>query len=165
MTVRVRDAAYHLGAASGWTLSNLAMQKMLYMADMNFVGINGIRLVDEPFEAWDYGPVLPSLYHDCKAFGSKPVPHVFWGAYLIGGTPEANIIESAWQALRSDTPGQLVSNTHRHDGAWAKRYIAGAKGIKITDSDMIDEYRNRTAAASSADEGYPSGGISQAVAG
>lgn len=77
MTVRTIDAARYLSILSGWKLSNLQMQKILYMADMNFVGQTQQRLLDEDFEAWDYGPVLPSLYHKCKAFGAKHVPDVF----------------------------------------------------------------------------------------
>lgn len=136
-------AAKHLCKASGWRLSNLQLQKMLYMADMIFTGMNGRRLIDEDFEAWDYGPVIPTLYHRCKSFGSKPVPDIFWGVGNIDGTPEAEILEDAWRNLRGRTPGQLVENTHWEQGAWAKHYAPGARGIKIPTGDMIEEYRRR----------------------
>lgn len=144
MTVRVTDAAKYLCEESNWKLSNLQLQKILYMADMNFVGQGNSRLVDEDFEAWDYGPVLPSLYHKCKAFGSKPVPDVFWGAQDIAGTDEARILQLAWSKLKSASPGQLVNATHSNLGAWVRRYVAGAKQIKILTQDMIDEYARRT---------------------
>lgn len=144
MTVRVNDAACHLCEGSGWKLSNLKLQKILYMADMNFVGRNSVRLLDEDFEAWDYGPVLPSLYQKCKAFGSKPIPHVFWGARNISGTVYAKMLDLAWEKLRSATPGQLVEATHSGQGAWVRRYIPGAKQIKILTQDMIEEYARRT---------------------
>ncbi len=139
-------AAKHLCQLSGWRLSNLQLQKLLYLADMNFVGRNGSRLIDEDFEAWDYGPVLPSLYHKCKAFGSKPVPDIFWGVPAISGTSEAAALGLAWESLRTQTPGQLVENTHWSHGAWAKHYAPGAKGVKIQTGDMIDEFRRRVAA-------------------
>ena len=144
MTVQVNDAASYLCGRSGWQLSNLKLQKMLYMADMNFVGQNGVRLLNEDFEAWDYGPVLPSLYQKCKAFGSKPIPHVFWGAKDITGTAEAKMLDLAWENLKSATPGQLVEATHSKLGAWVRRYVPGAKQIKIVTSDMIEEYARRT---------------------
>ncbi|WP_209018555.1 Panacea domain-containing protein [Endobacterium cereale] len=136
-------AAKHLCEISGWRLSNLQLQKLLYLADMNFVGATGERLVDEDFEAWDYGPVLPSLYHRCKSFGSKSVPDVFWGVGSIAGRPEAEMLDTAWENLKSQSPGQLVENTHWDQGAWAKRYVPGAKGVKIATGDMIEEYRRR----------------------
>lgn len=145
MTVSSREAARFLCETSGWQLSNLELQKMLYLADMNYVGQGNGRLVTEDFEAWDYGPVLPSLYHSCKAFGSKSVPDIFWGVRDISGDPESHILRRAWENLRSQSAGQLVENTHWSGGAWAKRYTAGAKGIKISTADMIDEYDARRA--------------------
>lgn len=144
MTVRVNDAAHYLCERSGWKVSNLQIHKILYMADMNFVGQGNGRLVDEDFEAWDYGPVLPSLYHKCKAFGSKSVPQVFWGHSDISGSPEAEMLDLAWEHLKSATPGQLVQTTHSSMGAWVRRYVAGAKQIKIFTQDMIEEYARRT---------------------
>lgn len=144
MTTRVENAAHYLCQLSGWKLSNLQLQKMLYLADMNFVGQGRGRLVDEDFEAWDYGPVLPTLYHACKAFGPKPIPNVFWGAEDISGTPEAEMLAIAWEKLKGQNAGRLVENTHWSGGAWAKRYVPGAKGIRISSEDMVDEYRNRT---------------------
>ncbi|WP_425963765.1 Panacea domain-containing protein [Rhizobium nepotum] len=143
--ISTSSAAKHLCDISGWRLSNLQLQKMLYLADMVHVGTRGSRMIDENFEAWDYGPVLPSLYHSVKAFGSKSVPNVFWGARSIQGTAEAAVLQEAWDNLQSMSPGELVENTHWAKGAWAKRYVPGAKGIKISTDDMIDEYRNRTA--------------------
>lgn len=136
-------AAKHLCKVSGWRLSNLQLQKMLYMADMIYTGTNQERLIDEDFEAWDYGPVIPSLYHRCKSFGSKPVPDIFWGVRNIDDTDEAEIIEDAWHNLRGRTPGQLVENTHWEHGAWAKHYAPGARGITIPTGDMIEEYQRR----------------------
>ena len=144
MTVQVNDAASYLCERSGWQLSNLKLQKILYMADMNFVGQKQVRLLNEDFEAWDYGPVLPSLYRKCKAFGSKPIPHVFWGAQSIDGTAEAKMLALAWENLKSATPGQLVEATHSGKGAWVRLYVPGAKQIKIQTQDMIEEYARRT---------------------
>lgn len=145
MTLRVNDAAAYLCDKSGWRLSNLPLQKILYMADMNFVGINGHRMLDEDFEAWDYGPVIPSLYHKCKAFGAKPIPPVFWGAKDITGTREGDMLDLAWQNLHKATPGALVEKTHSAEGAWVKRYVPGARQRIISTDDMIEEYGRRRA--------------------
>ena len=149
MPVSVDDAARYLCELSGWKLTNLQLQKLLYMADMNYVGQGRGRLIDEDFEAWDYGPVLPSLYHRCKAFGSKRVPDVFWLARDIGNSSEADMLRLAWENLKGQDAGRLVENTHWAGGAWARRYVAGSKGIRIHTEDMIDEYRNRLASKTS----------------
>ncbi len=146
MSVSPTDAAKYLCDRSGWTLSNLQLQKIIYMADMNHVGQGNDRLVSESFEAWDYGPVLPSLYHRCKAFGSKPLPDIFWGAGDISETREAVTLDSAWNALKDKPPFHLVSTTHSESSAWIRKYVPGAKQIQISTQDMIDEYDRRRAA-------------------
>lgn len=143
MPVSSNDAANYLCERAGWQISNLQLQKILYMADMNFTGQSHVRLIDEDFEAWDYGPVLPSLYHKCKVFGSKAIPKVFWGAKDILGTAEAKMLDLAWEKLKSATPGQLVETTHAPDGAWVRRYGRAIRNAKISASDMIDEFNRR----------------------
>lgn len=143
MSVSSTDAANYLCDKSGWKISNLQLQKILYMADMNYIGQSNSRLIDEDFEAWDYGPVLPSLYHKCKAFGSKAIPNIFWGAKDISGTSEAKMLDLAWEKLKSATPGQLVETTHAPDGAWVRLYGRAIRNAKISASDMIDEFNRR----------------------
>jgi uncharacterized phage-associated protein len=150
MTISYRDAVAFLCAKAGWSLTNLQIQKILYMADMNFVGQGKGRLISEDFEAWDYGPVLPSLYRDCKPFGSKAVPNVFWGASDLNGTQEGAILSLAWDMLKGKSAGELVETTHWQNGAWAKRYVPGVKCIKISTQDMINEYNARRSAKSAA---------------
>ena len=143
MSVASLDAARFLTEISGNKISNLKIHKILYFADVSFVGQTSCRLIDEDFEAWDYGPVLPSLYHHCKAFGSKPVPNIFWDARDISGKDEANIIKGSWDSLKKLTPGQLVTATHAKNGAWVRKYVPGAMGIAISTQDMIEEYERR----------------------
>lgn len=143
MAVSAKQAAKHLAKLSNFSLSNLELQKILYIADMAHSGANGKRLISENFEAWDYGPVLPTVYHLCKTFGSKPVQNVFWGVRDIDGTEEAESLNEAYKVLKDMTPGQLVQNTHWPHGAWYKRYSPGARGVKITTQDMIEEYERR----------------------
>ncbi len=150
MTVRAYDAARYLCEKSDWRLSNLQLQKILYMADMNFVGQTSERLVAENFQAWDYGPVLSSLYHHCKAFGKKSLPNIFWGANDISGTPEASMLDLALNNLEARKPHELVSTTHSPVGAWIRRYVPGARQIEISTQDMVDEYTRRRRARQNA---------------
>lgn len=129
-----------------WTATNLEVNKILYLAHMVHLGRNNgaSPLVTEHFEAWDYGPVLPTIYHRAKAFGNGPVQNVF---VYIPDAPakgaEASIIREAVTSLQDKTPGQLVAITHWNKGAWANNYRPGAKGIAIPNSEILAEYRLR----------------------
>ncbi|MEH0195195.1 type II toxin-antitoxin system antitoxin SocA domain-containing protein [Caulobacter sp. CCNWLY153] len=137
------SAARRLCERSGWTLTNLELQKMLYLAQMQFLGQTNERLIDDTFEAWDYGPVSPSIYHRVKPFGSGAIKDVFHGARPIDAGDIANYLDGAYDALSRYSAGALVAITHWDKGAWAKNYIPGARGIPIPDEDIIAEYRAR----------------------
>lgn len=53
----------------GDTISHKKLQKLLYYVEAwNLVHLSD-PLMEEDFEAWVHGPVLPSLYHELKQFG------------------------------------------------------------------------------------------------
>lgn len=144
MTVRLNDAAYRMCQSADWNLSPLALQKMLYLAHMQHLGeTGGSPLINEAFEAWDYGPVIPELYQNVKMFGRGKVRDIFFGVNDISGTKEAADIDYMANTLKAARPGALVEFTHHKDGAWAKNYIPGARGRIIPNADIIDEYRWR----------------------
>ena len=73
MTVTVLEAGKQMGRYSGWKLSNLEMQKIVYLVHMFHLGRNDRPLVYGYFEAWNLGPVHPDLYHFVKGFGARPI--------------------------------------------------------------------------------------------
>ncbi len=146
MTVNAAAAAKYLARLSNWKLSNLQLQKILYLADLYHTGTHGRRLLDEDFEAWDYGPVLPSVYHLCKYRGSKPVPEeaFLFVEDLDEAGEEAASLRKAWESLGRRPASDLVRITHWCGGAWHRRYQPGARGIRITTEDMKQEWQART---------------------
>lgn len=56
----------------GDLLTNKKLQKLLYYIEAwSLVYINSI--IDEDFEAWVHGPVIPDIYHKYKEFGYSPI--------------------------------------------------------------------------------------------
>ncbi len=54
-------------------LSPMKLQKLVYFAHGWHAAINRAPLIDEQVEAWPYGPVVASLFHDTKHYGNSPV--------------------------------------------------------------------------------------------
>lgn len=145
MAVSADSAAKTICVLRDWSVSNLEVQKILYLAHMFHMGVHdGAPLIREPFEAWNYGPVVPELYHRMKPFGSGPVQNVFhWVDLVPMNTPEFESIHDAVEGTKNLRASQLVANTHSTSGAWATVYRPNITGIRIPNSAILNEYRAR----------------------
>ena len=145
MAITALQAAKLACSASGWTLTNLQLQKILYIAHMLYTGRHGGEpMIEEPFEAWGYGPVLPSVCRHVSAFGNRPIKNVFHRISDIpSDTDEHQIILDAVERLSRMNPFRLVEITHEPVSAWHRNYFPGAMGIDIPHNDVIAEYRHR----------------------
>lgn len=136
----VLTAARTLGELSSWQLSNLQIQKVLYIAQMLHLGRTGKPLFPERFEAWDFGPVVPSLYHALKRFQGELVTSFGAPAAFAFGTTQAFAIDDALMMTQHMSAGQLVTFTHRPGGAWEAHYRPGTKGCVIPAEAIIKEW-------------------------
>lgn len=141
MAVSSFSAARRICLRAGWTLTNLQLQKILYIAHMIHIGrTGGNRLISSSFQAWDYGPVEPTLYHRVRIFGDKAIQNIFFAATDVADSAEASLLDTACDRLSKLKPSQLVAMTHKPGGAWAKNYKPGVLGIVIPDADIIAEF-------------------------
>ncbi|MCY4150818.1 MAG: DUF4065 domain-containing protein [Aestuariivita sp.] len=140
--VSVFSAARRLGGRSGWTLTHLQMQKLLYMSHMYYLGENNEPLVNGRFEAWDYGPVCPDLYHHLKIYGSDRVPQaaLSFAPSVSDDHPGAVYLDAAVEDLPRH---RLVAMTHWSHGAWSKKYKSGVMGVLLSSDDIMEEYKKR----------------------
>lgn len=54
-------------------VSNLQLQKIMYFLNAKKLVVDNEPLVDEPFERWDYGPVVRSVYTEYSMNGGKKI--------------------------------------------------------------------------------------------
>lgn len=57
----------------GELISNLKLQKLLYYVQGFNLACFGEPLFDEGIEAWQYGPVVPSVYNHFSEYGSNGI--------------------------------------------------------------------------------------------
>lgn len=93
--------------------------KLVYLCHGWMLGIHGASLINEPVEAWQYGPVVPSLYHRYKGFGGgiivgEPVAE----RVVLGSSDAAAVIESIETVYRPCTAFQLSALTHQPGTPW-----------------------------------------------
>lgn len=107
-------------------ISNLQLNKILYFVQRNFLqnfdSENG--LFEEDFQAWQLGPVLPEVYYKYCAFGGM---HILLKPQNLVEIPypikqKINFIVDQYSGKN---PWDLVNETHKPEGAWAKVYQNG----------------------------------------
>ncbi|WP_267396983.1 MULTISPECIES: Panacea domain-containing protein [unclassified Sphingomonas] len=133
-------AARTLGQESGWSLSNLVMQKVLYVAQMLHLGRTGKPLIAEEFQAWDYGPVVPKLYHALKRHERDIIPNIDAPTTFPWGSTEAFAIADAYSMMQHMSPSELIAYTHRQGGAWERHYQQGPKSSMIPAEAILSEW-------------------------
>lgn len=123
----------------GLKISNLTAHKLLYLAHGLMLAKHDRPLVDTPFQAWKYGPVLEDLYHDLKIFGSSPIPHdsVFvarWPELPPENQEDREVIRAILKQFGNKSPGYLIEVSHQEDGPWNAVYEANTPSIEISDA-------------------------------
>ena len=92
--------------------------KLTYLAHGWSLGWDSKPLIDEPIEAWSYGPVIPSLYHRYKSFGADQIKVVLTDRSVLFGKEQLETVEFVVGAYRKYTALQLSDLTHEKDSPW-----------------------------------------------
>jgi uncharacterized phage-associated protein len=127
-------------------LTPMKLQKLLFYVQSWHLKLYNEPLVDDFFAKWRYGPVIPSLYHEVKGYGSKPVTSLISTVvYTDPGyavvTPRVSdddmrakvLIEKICSVYGQLKGTQLSHLTHLPGTAWS---ITKAEGDVITNSLM-----------------------------
>jgi uncharacterized phage-associated protein len=115
-----------------------------------------LALVDEPLfqdrvEAWDYGPVIPALYHEFKTWGNGAILQKGWADF--GAPPRVEdketiaFLEMVWDTYGNSSGVQLSNRTHAPGTPWTETFIPGSRGLIITDNRIKEHYLGLVAKA------------------
>ncbi|GDX36114.1 hypothetical protein LBMAG18_06250 [Alphaproteobacteria bacterium] len=124
-------------------LTNLKLQKLLYFAYGLHLALFDKKLFNDEFEAWQYGPVLRSVYKEFKNFGKdNPIDSNYRILAMEDDEQHFDIIDSiddeekersllyACLYYGSKTAWQLVDILHDgRNSAWNEVYEKGKNNI------------------------------------
>lgn len=112
-------AAYFLERAreEKKTLTPMQIQKLVYFAHGWHLAIEGMPLLDEQVEAWQYGPVIPSLYHEFKHCGARPIEYIPIRQFDPADGLKS-ILDRVWEVYGGFTGSQLSAMTHKQGSPW-----------------------------------------------
>lgn len=145
-------------------LTQMHLQKLVYMAHGWKLALVGEPLADDAIEAWDYGPVFPELYEHTKYNGRSPVarliapsdgnPFSFFEGDAAQGPYEANIseldkriLDHVWRKYGRLSAFKLSDLTHRPGTPWFKAFHERGKRSAIDDREIRAHYLKLAEAA------------------
>lgn len=106
-------------------ISNLKLQKILYFVQAEFLVTKDEPCFNEEIQAWDFGPVVPTVYHRYKAYGAGNIPVV---KSTIKKTPisasDQSLIDGIVDECSKYSASTLVDITHRQT-PWKEAYKEG----------------------------------------
>lgn len=112
----------------GVGVTPLKIQKLLYFMHADYLVKTGHPLVKEIFEAWSYGPVIPSVYEQFKSFSRQKITSrasIFDPRTRQTISPQLVLAEAVERELEEifviyiDVDAGLLSGiSHRVDGPW-----------------------------------------------
>ncbi|MPX98361.1 DUF4065 domain-containing protein, partial [Salinivibrio sp. VYel6] len=103
-----------LAKKKGRYLTHMQLQKLTYIAHGFKLAISGGQqgLISDPVNAWKFGPVIPSLYHDLKRFGNGYVPELNKGMQIAN--EDVDIVQAVYDTYGHLDGVSLSELTHRN---------------------------------------------------
>jgi uncharacterized phage-associated protein len=132
--------ANRLRELSGETLTPLQLLKLVYISHGWSFPINNGPLIGDRIEAWQYGPVVPALYHTLKSFRSAPVTNPIPDGDVPLSQAEVKLVDAVYSTYGHYSGGQLSAMTHRPGTPWATAWEHG-RNSEITNEMIADHYR------------------------
>lgn len=123
----------------GIKIDQLKLQKLAYYCQGHALALTGEPLFDEKIEAWDYGPVVPAIYHEFKAFGAFPIPVDTSSEKIELGLLPSKILDFVIDKFGQCGSWSLVQKTHQ-ESPWMVHYnpASGADSLEITRTELLD---------------------------
>ena len=112
-------------------MSPMKLQKLVYYAHAWSLAVFDEPLIIDRIEAWKFGPVIPTLYHEFKSFGNRKIDRLaaeldFNSLREIpaelpeGSSDEKALVQKIWEIYGELTPVQLSNMTHRSSEPWSQ---------------------------------------------
>lgn len=120
-------------------ISNLQLQKVLYYVQATFLIQRMSALFMDDIEAWQFGPVVRSVYREYCGYGAAAIyerkePDVAFS------DDEKKLIDQVVDNKLNERPWDLVKETHAKGKPWDLVYQGGIGKMQIIPKEVIAEY-------------------------
>ncbi len=112
-----------------YDVTPMKLQKLLYFLNGWHLAVTGNPAIGEEFKAWQYGPVVPSVYRYFKGFGKNGINEYMkdfdistgeFKAYVVPSQQKEfyDILDAVWERYIGYTALTLSAMTHQENSPW-----------------------------------------------
>lgn len=149
----IANTFLEIAASHGDSICPMRMQKLVYFAHGWYSSFKNEPLISEEVLAWTYGPVIESLYHEFKKYGSKPISEPVLDVEINRAEllkikvikPKIDdsdsytkaLLNKIWEVYGKYSAVELSNLTHQTDSPWYNAKLAKKSAIS---EEEIREY-------------------------
>ena len=111
-----------LAQRDGKYLTNMQLQKLVYIAHGFYLAFSGKPLLSDEVKAWQWGPVIVELYEILKRYGAGSIPNLIPATNETSDPMAEIVIQNVWRAYGHFSRFQLSTITHRNNSPWSQTW-------------------------------------------
>lgn len=148
--VQIAHLFVQKGISEEKPLTHMKLQKLVYFSHgLHLAAFDGKPLIIDSIEAWQYGPVIPSIYEKYAIFRDQLIvdkDKLQEIGFYIEDLPVLNenaeeIFNVTWDIVGDRSAIQLSNWTHEPNLAWSKVYRPGIPHIDIPNELIADDFK------------------------
>ncbi len=125
--MKAQDLAQYIINSSKCGISNLELQKILYFVVLKHYKDTGEYLLDENFEAWQFGAIVYDVYLFYRDYGANSIDQTNQSIELEDSIKQR--VDFVLSKLSQYSYWDFVGLLHAKGGAWERTYTAEKRGI------------------------------------
>ena len=126
----VANAFISLAEREGKPLTNMQVQKLVYIAQGFSLGIADRPLFYDNVHAWQWGPVIPTLYKALQRYGRGTVTEFIpCDETIPEDGDDFSLLKAVWDSYKGFSGAQLSSLTHKPETPWSETWEFDRFGI------------------------------------
>lgn len=124
-------------------MTPMKVLKLTYIAHGWYLALFDEPLLSESPQAWQYGPVVPSVYKAFKAYGNSRITKEYYNGEFISDDKTTQFLNRIWEVYKKYSGWQLSTITHQPNTPWSQIWPI-ASYQSIPDSIIKAHYKELT---------------------
>lgn len=103
-------------------MTPMKVLKLTYIAHGWYLALFDKPLFDEAVQAWQYGPVIRSVYGAFRSYGNRTITEPFWFGEQINDEQIKQFLQKIWEIYKGYSGWQLSAITHQPNTPWSQTW-------------------------------------------